>query len=228
VVVAGAIYATEIVELVTEGRNRPIPYDPRLPVHRCRDLGWADSMSVIMVQKPHPSALNVINYIEDNRLTYAAMLSAMDRLGYKWGTDWLPHDAEQHHPTSGSSAKKVLQGLGCKVQIIPRSDPEARIRAARMMFPRSYIDNSKFDTPPERPERLLGAGNLLDRLRRYKRNVPKTTLEPTGPTHDAASHAADAWGGLAEIVERIRNEGERPKPTVRPFENADPSMGLLG
>jgi phage terminase large subunit len=228
VVVAGAIYATEIVELITDGRNRPIPYDPRLPVHRCWDLGWADSMSVIMVQKPHPSALNVINYIEDNRLTYAAMLSAMDRLGYKWGTDWLPHDAEQHHPTSGTNAKKVLQGLGCTVQIIPRSDPEARIRAARMMFPRSYIDNSKFDTPPERPERLLGAGNLLDRLRRYKRNVPKTTLEPTGPTHDAASHAADAWGGLAEIVERIRNEGERPKPTVRPFENYDSSMGLLG
>lgn len=227
VVVAGAIYATEVIEMVTEGRSRPIPYDPRLPVHRVWDLGWNDLMAVVMVQKPHPSALNVINYIEDSRLTYAQMIAAMDPLGYKWGTDWLPHDATQHHPTSGSNAQKVLQGLGCRVQIIPRSDPEARIRAARMMFPRIFMDTAKRDTPPERPDRLLGAGNLLDRLRRYKRNVLTTTGEPAGPTHDVASHGSDAFGGLAEIVERIRNEGERTPANVRPFENADPGMGLL-
>jgi phage terminase large subunit len=228
VVIAGAIYATEIVEMVTEGRSRPIPYDPRLPVHRVWDLGWADSMAVIMVQKPHPSALNVIGYIEDSRLTYANMIAAMDALNYKWGTDWLPHDAEQHHPTSGTNAKKVLEGLGCRVQIVPRSDPEARIRAARMMFPRIFMDTAKRDTPPERPDRLLGAGNLLDRLRRYKRNVPSTTGEPAGPTHDASSHGADAFGGLAEIVDRIRNEGERPKASVPPFQTYDSAMGLLG
>lgn len=227
-VVAGAIYATEITDLLAEGRSRPIPYDPRLPVHRVWDLGWADSMAVIMVQKPHPSALNVVNYIEDNQLTYANMIAAMDRLNYKWGTDWLPHDAEQHHPTSGTNAKKVLQSLGCKVQIIPRSDSEARIRAARMMFPRIFMDSSKRDVPPERPDRLLGAGCLLDRLRRYKRNIPATTGEPASPTHDASSHGSDAFGGLAEIVDRIRNEGEMAKANVRPFENVDASMGLLG
>jgi phage terminase large subunit len=228
VVVAGAIYATEVIEMVTEGRARPIPYDPRLPVHRIWDLGWNDLMTAIMVQKPHPSALNVINYIEDNRLTYAQMLAAMDPLGYKWGTDWLPHDAVQHHPTSGTNARKVLEGLGCKVQLIPRSDPEARIRAARMMFPRVYIDTRKHETPPERPDRLLGAGNLLDRLRRYKRVVPATTLEPSGPAHDINSHGADAYGGLAEIVDRIRNDGDMPQVRVPAFQNADPTMGLLG
>jgi hypothetical protein len=46
--------------------------------------------------------------------------------------------------------------------------------------------------------------------------------------HDIASHAADAWGGLAEIVDRIRNEGDTPMPNVRPFQNVDPSLGLLG
>jgi phage terminase large subunit len=108
----------------------------------------------------------------------------------------------------------VLEGLGCKVQLIPRSDPEARIRAARMMFPRVYIDTRKHETPPERPDRLLGAGNLLDRLRRYKRVVPATTLEPSGPAHDINSHGADAYGGLAEIVDRIRNDGDMPQVRV--------------
>jgi phage terminase large subunit len=234
-VVAGAIYATEVVEMITENRFRPIPYDPRLPVHRVWDLGWNDLMVCIMVQKPHPSALNVINYLEEARITYANMIGAMDRLNYKWGLDWLPHDAGQHHPTSGTNAFTQLQSLGCKLGRgadgkvgIPKSDPEARIRAARMMWPRVYMDNSKFDTPPERPDRLLGAAHLLDRLKRYKRTVPTTTQEPTGPMHDIASHGADAYGALAEIVERIRNEGDTPRPSVPAFQTFDAGTGVLG
>jgi phage terminase large subunit len=227
-VVSGAIYSSEILDLVASGRSRPIPYDPKFPVHRIWDLGWNDAMAVICVQKPHPSALNVINYLEDNRLTYAAMLATMDPLGYKWGVDWMPHDAVQHHPTSGTNAKKVLEGLGCKVQLVPKSDPEARIRAARMMWPRIYMDTSKLDTPPERPDRLLGAGHLLDRLRRYRRSIPSTTGEPAEPVHDASSHGSDAFGGLAEIVERIRNEGEVAMPLLRPWQNSDAGVGLLG
>ncbi len=228
-VVAGAIYAREVVEMMTEHRFRPIPYDPRLPVHRIWDLGWNDLMTVIMVQKPHPSALNVINYIEDSHITYAEMLGTMDRLHYKWGDDWLPHDAGQHHPTSGTNAWKQISGLsGRKPKDIPRSDPEARIRAARMMWPRVYVDNSKHDTPTDRPDRLLGAAHLIDRLKRYKRTVPRNTMEPTGPMHDIASHGADAFGGLAEIAERIRNEGDQPVTRIPAYRNADPSMGLLG
>ena len=97
-----------------------------------------------------------------------------------------------------------------------------------MMWPRLYIDQSKFDTPPERPDRLLGAAHLLDRLKRYRRNVPKTTDEPTGPAHDISSHGADAFGSLAEIVDRIRNEGDRPAVKIAPYKNVDPGMGMLG
>jgi phage terminase large subunit len=232
-VVAGAIYATEIIEMITERRIRPMPYDPRLPVHCIWDLGWNDLMTVIMLQKPHPSALTVINYLEDSHITYVQLLAAMDSLGYRWGTNWMPHDAEQHDPKSGTNARKLLVGHGRKVRIIPKSDPEARIRAARMMFPRVYIDNTKRESPPERPDRQLGAGFLVDRLKRYKRAIPRpktdgTVLDPAGPVHDAASHGADAWGGLAEIVDQIRNEGEDRTPPIAPFENADRSMGMLG
>lgn len=228
VVVTGAIYSTEVLEMIRENRYRPVAFNPKLPVHRIWDLGWNDLMVCIMVQKPHPSSLNVINYMEESQITYANMLGAMDRLGYRWGTDWLPHDAESHDPKSGTNAKKLLRGLGCTVEIISRSNPEARIKAARMMWPRIYMDNSKHDTPPERPDRLVGAGHLMDRLKRYKRDIPKATGEPTGPTHDASSHGSDAFGGLAEIVDRIRNEGDQPRAVVKPFSNVDPSLGLLG
>jgi phage terminase large subunit len=80
-------------------------------------------------------------------------------LNYKWGTDWLPHDGENHDPKSGTNAKKLLQGLGCKVQIIAKSDPEVQVKAGRMKFPRIYMDTSKFDTSPERPDRLPSAAH---------------------------------------------------------------------
>lgn len=228
-VVEGAIYAGEVVEMITEKRFRPIPYDPRLPVHRVWDLGWNDLMTCIMVQKPHPSALNVINYLEDSHIMYAQFLAAMDQLGYKWGDDWLPHDAGQHHPTSGTNAWKQIQDLtGRKPKDIPRSDPEARIRAARMMWPRVYLDNARHDTPTDRPNRLLGGAVLMDRLKRYRRTVPRSTMEPTGPLHDINSHGSDGWGGMAEVADRIRNESEIRVPTIAPFENFDSSMGLLG
>jgi hypothetical protein len=90
------------------------------------------------------------------------------------------------------------------------------------------MDNSKHDTPPDRPDRLLGAGHLMERLKRYKRNVPTTTGEPAAPTHDISSHGADAFGLIAEIVDRIRNDGDRPAPPVMPFRQGIAGMGMLG
>lgn len=240
--VAGAIYTTEITDMVRGQRFRPMPYDPRIPVHRIWDLGWNDLMTVIMVQLQAPSVLVVINYIEDSQITYAEMIQAMRELRYVWGEDWLPHDSTQHHPTSGTNARKQIQKLTGdqvvridgrqhrlgKVRDIPKSDPEARIKAARMMFPRVYMDNTQFDTPTDRPDRKLGAGHLMERLKRYKRNVPRTTGEPASPVHDINSHGADAFGGLAEIVDRIRNDSDAPMEVLPGFSNVDSTMGTLG
>jgi phage terminase large subunit len=227
-VVAGAIYAREVVDLIAQGRYGRFPYDPKLPVHRIWDLGWNDKMSVIMVQKPHPSAITVVNYLEDNQITYAALIADMNTLGYVWGDDWLPHDGDQHDPKSGTSAKKMLKGFGCRVKDIKRSDPEARIKAARMMFPRVYVDATAHEVSPDRPDRYLGPARLMECLKRYKRAVPKSTNEPASPVHDEYSHGADAYGGLAEIVDQIRNETDIVVPYVAPYENSDQSMGLLG
>lgn len=228
-VVAGAIYTNEITDMSREQRYRPMPYDPRLPVHRVWDLGWNDLMVIIMVQKPTPSSLTIVNYFEDKFIKYSDVLEALSGLRYKWGDDWLPHDGNQHHPTSGTNAIKQIKGLtGRMPKEIPKSDPEARIRAARMMFPRVYIDNSKFSTPTDRPDRQLGGAYLMDRLKRYKRIIPKTTNEAGAPLHDITSHGSDAFGGLAEIVDRIRNTDEQPVEQLPQYKNVEPSMGTLG
>ena len=196
-VVAGAIYAREVVEMVEAGRIRPTPYDPKLPVHALWDLGWNDAMSIIMVQKPHPSAINIINYREDSGRRYDELIGELEGLRYRWGFDWMPHDAMQHHPTSGTNAKKTMEGLGRKVKIIPKSDPEARIRAARMMFPSCYIDNTERKVATG----YFGGARLIECLKRYKRNIPTTTGEASTPTHDQHSHACLVAGSMVKTAQ---------------------------
>ena len=223
-VVAGAIYAREVIAMVEEKRIRPMPYDPRLPVHRIWDLGWNDAMAIIMVQKPTPTSLTVVNYLEDNFKRYDEYISDMKALRYNFGQDWLPHDGANGDPKTGKSAAGVLRGLGCKVRMMPKTDAESRIKAARMMFPRVYID----DTERARDTGFLGAARLVDCLKRYRRNVPKSTDEPSTPIHDQYSHACDAFGGLAEIVDQLRNDVEPKNETLPGWTNPDPGLGLLG
>lgn len=225
-VVAGAIYAREVTAMIEDMRIRPVPFDPRFPVHTVWDLGWNDAMTIIMVQKVAPSVLNVINYMEDSFRRFDEFVTAMDRLGYSWGTDWLPHDGENHNPQTGLSAQKTLVKLGRrKVEIIEKGDPEAGIKAARMMFPRVYIDN----TTRKCNSGYLGAARLVECLKRYRRAVPLSTGEPAKPVHDEYSHGADAWRGLATIANRIKNDGDTPPPPSLPgYKSFDPGMGALG
>jgi len=228
-IVAGAIYASEVLAMIEEQRYGHVPYDPRYPVHCVWDLGWNDAMSLIMVQKPMPTVANIVNYMEGSFLTYAQWIAIRGQLGYVWGDDWLPFDAAQHNPISGTNARKTLTDLGCKVKQIAKTNDEARIRAGRMMFPRIFISSVQRKAPPEAPLIFHGGPRLMDCLKRYKRSIPISTGEPASPVHDQYSHGADAFGGLAEIIEQIRNKADRaPAPTLPPYENSIPSMGCLG
>lgn len=225
--VVGAIYAKEVSAMRREGRYRAVPFDPRYPVHTIWDLGWNDAMSVVMVQKPIPAALNIINYFEDSQRTYAEVVDQLDRLGYRWGTDWLPHDGDNMNPQTGKSARQVLRGLGRKrVRVIGRGDVEAGIRQVRMLFPRLYLDDSV--RQPFADTGYLGGARLMECLGRYRRNIPKTTEEPATPVHDQFSHGCDAVRGLAAIVEQITNDEPMTAPTLPGHRVHDAGMGLLG
>ena len=227
-VVAGAIYAKEVTQMIEEGRYGAVPYNPRFPVHCIWDLGWNDAMSLIMVQKPMPTVANIVNYMEGSFLTYAQWIAFRRTLGYVWGDDWLPHDAAQHNPISGTNARKTLTDLGCKVKEIAKTNDEARIKAARMMFPRIYLSSVAHKPPPEAPLIFHGGPRLMDCLKRYKRTIPTNTKEPASPKHDEFSHGADAFGGLAEIIDQIRNEADTPFVTLPEYENLEPMTGCLG
>ena len=190
--VEGAIYAKEIDKAYADGRVRPVPYDPKLKVHTVWDLGWNDSMSILLVQKG-TSEIRVIDFIEDSHRTldeYAALIK--QRL-LNYGTHYLPHDGDAKDFKTGKTAREILTTQIGSVQIVPNIGVEQGIRAARMLFGQVYFDETK-------------AKPLLEHLKRYRRNIPTTTDEPTAPVHDEHSHSADAFRYLAVIADQLRNE----------------------
>jgi phage terminase large subunit len=204
--ITGAIYADEIALAHSESRVCVVPYDPMLKVHVIFDLGWNDSMVMGLVQR-HLSTLRFLETIEVDHTTLDACSAMLREKKYNWGRAWLPHDGRNGNIVTGTlSPEKVMQKLGWSVRIVDEIGVENGIRLARMMFPRAYIDK-EHNAP------------LLESLKRYRRNVPTTTGEPSGPRHDEFSHCADMFRYVAVAGEGIRNEtdwgtAQQPKMAI--------------
>lgn len=190
--VEGAIYANEIEATQREGRIRAVPYDPQLKVHTAWDLGWNDSMSIICVQRV-ASEVRVIDYIEDSHRTIDSYVMQLQERKWNWGTDYIPHDGAHRDFKSGKSTQELLQTLGRNVQVLARGNPEEGIRLARMIFPRTYFDADR-------------CTELVNHLKRYRRQINQVTQEAGAPLHDEHSHAADAFRYLAQSLEMMNND----------------------
>lgn len=212
-VVEGAIYAQEVIKMIEEKRLRPVPYDPKLPVHTIWDLGWNDQTSIIFVQRLL-SEIRFIDYEEESFLRFDQWAKRVREKDYIYASHWLPHDGRNRlQAANGLSAQRLLMPLlKMKPRIVPKPESkEVAIRAARMMFPRVYMDETK-------------CARLMECLKRYRRAVPETTGEPGHPVHDEYSHGADAFGGLAMVVDRLQNDST-PKIDVDPWQPIDRAMG---
>jgi phage terminase large subunit len=189
--VDGAIYANEIREAQEEGHITNVPYDPMLKVHVVMDLGWNDSMSVILCQKG-VSDLRIIGYIEDDHRTLDSYSAQLKNLPYNWGTMFLPHDGQSKDFKHGISAEDIMRKLGWDIRIVPKQDIESGIKLARMNFHRIYFDKS--------------ANRLVECLKNYRRSINSATNEPGAPLHDEFSHGADAFRYLCTSIEAMKNE----------------------
>jgi len=190
--VEGAIYAGEIADALDKYRVCNVPYDPGLKVHVIFDLGWNDSTAIILAQR-HLSEIRIIEYIEDSHRTIDWFSAELMNKRLNWGKLWIPHDGKHKNLQTGKSIEDVLRALGWNVGIVPNQSVEIGIKVTRQAFPRVYFDKIK-------------AAPLLQRLKRYRRNVPVTTNEPTSPLHDENSHGADAFRYMALVADQMGNE----------------------
>lgn len=190
--VDGAIYHREIVEAIQDGRIRPVPRDPLLPTHTVWDLGWNDQTSIIFVQRAG-SEIRIIDYLEDSHRTLDDYVGEIEAKRWKWGTDFLPHDGAAKSLQTGLSPADIIRRLGREVHVIKSSPIESGIKQARLIFRQCFFDENK-------------AARLVECLKRYRRNIPVTTEEPSSPVHDEYSHGADAFRMLSQVVDKMQNE----------------------
>lgn len=210
--VVGAIYAKEVDLAIREGRVCNAPYNPLLKVHTIWDLGWNDSMFIIMCQRIR-SEIVIIDMIEDNHKTLDWYIGELNNRRYNWGSDFLPHDGEHADFKTGLTAKKILEGFGRVVRIVPNIGVEEGIKIARMSFAQIVFNKTKVD-------------RLLECLKRYKRSINKKTLEPGHPVHDQYSHGADDFRYMSIVAEQLTNDNERTSVRhVKSFGSTVAGMG---
>lgn len=191
--VDGAIYADEIAAVRDSGRICNVPADPLLKTHVVFDLGWNDSMSIILAQRMG-SELRIIEYIEDDHKTLDYYSALLRERRHNWGTVFLPHDGDSKDYKTGKSAKQIMEALGWTVSIIPAASVEQQIQnTVRMAFPRTVFDR-------------LNTVRLVECLKRYKRHIPTTTGEPGAPVHDEFSHGADCYRYTCVAADQMSNE----------------------
>lgn len=201
--VDGSIYYKEVSALRSSGRICNVPYDPLLKVHTIWDLGYDDFMSILLVQR-QSSEIRVIKYIEDRHRTLADYDADLRQLNYNWGTFYLPHDGRARDYRSGRSAQEILTSLGRQVEIVEDIGVEEGIRAARLVFPRCYFDKTE-------------AGQLVNRLGRYRRKVNEMTGTGGSPVHDEHSHGADGFRYLAVVADQLTNSSIKVADPYKAF-----------
>jgi phage terminase large subunit len=193
--VEGAIYFDQMAQ----AKIAEVPHDALLKTHCIWDLGFNDSMSIILAQRV-ASEIRIISYIEGTQRTladYSDELRALklDGQPINWGSAWLPHDGFATRHQSGKSDAAVMGALKWDVRKVPQTDVEAGIKRAREMFPRVYFSKTR-------------AERLIECLKRYRRHVSMATGEPGKPVHDEFSHGADAFRYLAMCADDLTNDSK--------------------
>ena len=216
-VLDGAIFAPEIRKAKLENRITDVPYDPTKPVHTFWDLGWnsvTGRTAVIMAQAIN-ATYKVIDYLEDAEHTVDWYVQELQKKGYVWGTDYLPHDARSTNLAAGGrTVEKIMQGLGRKVKVLERTkNVNADINAARTIFGQIWIDRRK-------------CADLLQCLNRYKYTIDdETGLRSRNPEPSIYIHGADAFRQLAVAITEEKRPAEKKEVRRSGYSGAGGWMG---
>lgn len=179
----GAVYAEELRELRGAGRITSVPYDPSVPVSTAWDLGWADETAIWIAQWVR-GEIHLIEYLSGSGKPVGWYLHELQSRPYLYKTHWLPHDAKAKQLGTGLSTEEQLRQLGAPVRIVPRLSVFDGINAARLLFPRAWMDATK-------------CAEGLRCLEGYHYAVNKDGQRANTPEHDWSSHGADAFRYLA-------------------------------
>jgi len=197
--IKGAYFGSEMSAALKAGRITRVPYDPMLPVDTDWDLGIDDAMAIWFSQSTRAGEIRLIDYFEDEGEGFPHYVKALAAKGYAYGKHWPPHDIAVRELGTGKSRKDTAAALGLNFEFPPPALALADgIDAARLTLARCWFDAEK-------------CKHGIECLRQYRKSY-NTRLETftATPVHNWASHAADAFRGLAVRHQVPREARKRP------------------
>ena len=203
--ILGSYYGKAIATAERAGRIRDVPYDPLLPVHTAWDLGKGANM-VLWFFQVAPDGIRVIDYLAGSHDdTIPEIVEKLNEKPYRYGFDFVPHDAKVKELGTGRTRVETLIGLKRQPQLVAEHKIDDGISAARLLFKRCWFDAAH-------------CADGLEALRQYRAewDDDRKCFRDT-PLHDWTSHGADAFRYLAMATREIRPQAApKPKPRARP------------
>jgi phage terminase large subunit len=115
----------------------------------------------------------------------------LQKRGYVYGDDWLPHDAQSKTLGTGKSIQEMMQAAGRRVRITPKLSVADGINAARTIFNRCWFDQVR-------------CADGVEALRHYRYDTDTSGQFRKTPLHNWASDGADAFRYFAVAMREPR------------------------
>lgn len=181
----GSYYADLIEVLRSTNKVGHYPHNPRYPVITAWDIGIHDATSIFFAQ-PIEGGPRIIEYYEERNLPLTDHIKfVLDKRHYHYLEHLGPHDLRQREKTSGVTLQDFALEQGLDFTIVPKLRVDDGIELVRAMLPTCTFNE---DTTEYGLDVLMGYERRWDE--RHRRFVDI-------PTHNWASHGADAFRVLA-------------------------------
>jgi phage terminase large subunit len=201
--IMGSYYGELIAEAERQGRITTVNYDPALPVHCAWDLGIGDATSIWFAQFAG-AEIRLIDFYENNSQALSHYAEVLASKPYKYGNDFVPHDAKVRELGTGKTRVETLAELGRRPSLVPNATIDDGINAARLVLPRCWFDRSK-----------CAVG--LEALRQYRTDYDERKRAFSDkPRHDWTSNGSDAFRYLSMAWRQVATTMAEPrKPLFR-------------
>lgn len=204
----GKFYTVQLSAARKSGRVGKVPPVSHVPVHTFWDIGHRDGTAIWLMQKVS-AEFRFIGYIEAHEEPFDYFIKELEKLGYLWGTHFLPHDAD-HKRQQGHrsiSPKQMMEEMRphWRFDVVPRIDEiQTGIQLTRSKLAECWFDETAC---------ALG----LQRLANYgKERDDRLNVWKNTPKHDENSEGADAFRQFAQgWSEPATPAGSRPTRSRR-------------
>jgi hypothetical protein len=193
---AGAYYTSQMLQLITEGRIRQVPWDPNRKVMTGWDLGLSDPTVIWFAQENEFGGLNLIDFEAGSGKSFADWLPKLregpKRARYSYSYHFVPHDIKQtiDGGAEGNPFRRIDLAYELGYDMTPiESRPGALnegISQVANLLPLCFFDQQGCD---------IG----IEALKHYRAketailNSDGSTMFEKKPLHDQYSDPADAF-----------------------------------